>query len=90
MNLCEQSFSFICARRWEQLDRLPDAKVRYCGQCQRAVHKVETPEEYDAAQAAHHCIAWVKPAGGSKGQRARQAGGAQQLLGDVALDWHIK
>ena len=90
MHLCEQSFSFICTKRWDELDLLPDAKVRYCSQCQRAVHKVETPEEYDAAQRAHHCIAWVSPSGGPKGRPKRRAGGAQQLLGDVAPDWHIR
>lgn len=81
MHLCEQSFSFVCSKRWSQLERLPEANVRYCGQCQRAVHKVTTPQEFDAAQAAHHCIAWVRP---------KTSDDDSFMVGDVSPDWSLK
>ncbi|MBM3985638.1 MAG: hypothetical protein FJ296_08130 [Planctomycetes bacterium] len=54
-----------CPLRWNDLARTKRPDVRYCGECQRDVHLVESDEALRDAAARGWCVAARAPATGS-------------------------
>lgn len=49
---------FECRQRWDSLEAIPSQPlVRYCGQCQSAVHLVRNHAEFKQQAAAGRCVA---------------------------------
>ncbi len=78
------TFAFNCPRRWEDLIKGDDRKVRSCLLCKRDVHLVETQAEWDQRLAQGACVAvtaaetfWVgTPSGSDDIYREPLTGGA--------------
>lgn len=51
---------FVCDVRWGDMAPTPDAAVRRCDVCRRAVHAADTYADFDRLAAAGHCVA-VEP-----------------------------
>jgi hypothetical protein len=50
--------SYQCIQRWEALEHLPDnPRVRFCGECQSAVHLVELDSELRELARQGKCVA---------------------------------
>jgi hypothetical protein len=52
---CE--FKFKCPRTWEQLSATDDDDKRYCGSCERVVHRCDHPMLIELHAKADHCVA---------------------------------
>lgn len=50
-------FAFRCDRKWTALKRTADPDVRFCGDCQREVHRCHTDQELAQAVALNRCVA---------------------------------
>ena len=51
---CE--LTFICGQRWDSLTQTDRTDVRYCEQCERAVHFCETQAQLDRCLERGDCV----------------------------------
>ena len=55
---------FRCTKRWEALEPIPGtSRVRYCSQCQSAVHLIEKESELDEFARQGKCVAILQKDG---------------------------
>jgi uncharacterized protein (TIGR02996 family) len=54
---CEQRFSFLCPRKWEQLQTTDVAEIRYCTGCQQNVYYCNTIQEAQEHARCGECVA---------------------------------
>jgi hypothetical protein len=54
---CEVQFRFRCPKQWEQLTATDDAKVRFCGVCEKNVFLCESRAELLECTREGRCIA---------------------------------
>ncbi|MEM9948941.1 MAG: hypothetical protein AAF810_23150, partial [Cyanobacteria bacterium P01_D01_bin.36] len=50
-------FSFQCPQTWEALEQTEDGNRRFCQECQKDVHYVDSMQDLHKAQVAGHCVA---------------------------------
>lgn len=55
---CPRHFLFRCSKRWEDLTRSEDDRVRHCTECDKDVHLCKTSEEISKAAGHGYCIAF--------------------------------
>jgi len=51
-------FAFKCTKKWEELAKTEQPKVRFCDTCSENVYLCESLQELDAAVKAGHCVAF--------------------------------
>lgn len=51
-------FRFRCTRTWESMAATQSKTVRFCSDCNEAVHLCCTPEDLVAAIASNRCVAF--------------------------------
>lgn len=50
--------AFVCGRRWEELERLPNnEQVRFCQRCQSSVHLATSAETFGVLASQGRCVA---------------------------------
>lgn len=55
-------FAFKCNMTWRDLSVIEDVQsVRYCSQCETAVHLCMDERQLEAHAAKGHCVAYVSP-----------------------------
>lgn len=54
-------FSFECSVGWANLDLTDDEKIRFCGQCNKNVHFVDSQTELNQNAIRGNCVAFKKP-----------------------------
>lgn len=54
-NICD--LSFVCQKKWEELDVTIDAPFRFCETCKKAVFAIQTRQELAIASAVGRCVA---------------------------------
>ena len=55
-------FAFKCTRTWESLIETGQVDIRFCGDCQQAVHYCHTDGELAEAIRLNRCVAIERPA----------------------------
>ncbi len=55
---CPRTFAFQCSRRWVDLDRTGDDRIRHCNSCDTNVRLCKSDLELDAAIARGECVAF--------------------------------
>ena len=54
-------FNFECSVGWKNLDNTEDDKVRFCRECNKMVHFVDSQSELDANAIRGNCVSFKKP-----------------------------
>lgn len=55
---CPRTFLFRCSKRWVDLERTDDDRVRHCNSCETNVRLCKVDGELDAAIARGECVAY--------------------------------
>ena len=55
---CPRTFAFQCSKRWVDLDRTADDRIRHCNSCNTNVLLCKSDRELDAAIARGKCVAY--------------------------------
>ena len=51
-------WKFKCTKQWEGLEKTSDDKIRWCNDCDKPVHFVDSIEDLARAQVSHQCVAY--------------------------------
>jgi hypothetical protein len=77
MQLTHCDFTFVCARKWDDLEPTFTPAVRFCDQCSKDVFLVKNDAQLAQAKRLGRCVAWLRPTA------SKRHSGPDQLLGDV-------
>lgn len=53
----QYNLSFVCNKKWDELEITALSKVRFCNDCQKEVFLVKTASEFLAESTLKHCVA---------------------------------